>query len=135
MLLSFREKLKLKELKNLRLLNVVTSIIVTVLGFIFEFAYHDGFILISGLLCSMVFTSNYFLSFYSPYYRNNFTNITYITIFILHFWAVYIAYVRNFEIDILLPVSISIFTFSLIFNRFFKKACSSFLQSRHFYWC
>lgn len=121
MLLSFREKLKLKELKNLRLLNVVTSIIVTVLGFIFEFAYHDGFILISGLLCSMVFTSNYFLSFYSPYYRNNFTNITYITIFILHFWAVYIAYVRNFEIDILLPVSISIFTFSLIFNRFVKS--------------
>ncbi len=121
MLISFHEKLKSKELRNLRLLNVVTSIIVTVLGFLFEFAYHDGVILLTGLICSMIFTSNYFLSFYSLYYRNHFTNITFATIFLLHFWAVYVAYVRNFEIDILLPVSISTFTFSLIFNRFYKS--------------
>jgi len=121
MLLSFREKLKLKEIQNLRLLNLVTSIIVTILGFVFEFAYHDGFILGTGLICSMIFTSNYFLSFYNTFYRKHFTNITYITIFIMHLWAVYIAYVRNFEISILLPVSISTFTFSLIFNKFFKS--------------
>lgn len=121
MLISFREKLKLKELRNLRLLNVVTSIIVTILGFLFEFAYHDGVILFTGLICSMILTSNYFLSFYSLFYRNHFTNITFISIFILHFWAVYIAYVRNFEIDILVPISISTFTFSLIFNRFYKS--------------
>ena len=121
MLISFREKLKLKELRNLRLLNVVTSIIVTILGFLFEFAYHDGLILFTGLICSMILTSNYFLSFYSLYYRNHFTNITFISIFVLHFWAVYVAYVRNFEIDILVPISISTFTFSLIFNRFYKS--------------
>ena len=121
MLTSFREKLKSKELQNLRLLNFVTSVIVTFLGFLFEFAYHDGLILMTGLLCSMVFTSNYFLSFYSPYYRKHFTNITFVAIFLLHFWAVYVAYIRNFEIDILLPVSISTFTFSLIFNRFYKS--------------
>ena len=121
MLISFREKLKLKELRNLRLLNVVTSIIVTILGFLFEFAYHDGVILFTGLICSMILTSNYFLSFYSLYYRNHFTNITFISIFILHFWAVYVVYVRNFEIDILVPISISTFTFSLIFNRFYKS--------------
>ena len=121
MLISFHDKLKLKELRNLRLLNVVTSIIVTVLGFLFEFAYHDGVILFTGLICSMILTSNYFLSFYSLYYRKHFTNITFISIFILHFWAVYVAYVRNFEIDILVPISISTFTFSLIFNRFYKS--------------
>ncbi len=121
MLVSFHEKLKTKELRNLRLLNLVTSIIVTILGFLFEFAYNDGVILFTGLICSMVFTSNYFLSFYSLYYRNHFTNITFAAIFILHFWAVYVAYVRNFEIDVLLPLTISIFTFSLIYNRFYKS--------------
>src|SRR5205085_6874498 len=50
-----------------------------------------------------------------------FTNITFATIFLLHFWAVYVAFVRNFEIEILLPVSISTFTFSLAFNRFYKS--------------
>ena len=100
---------------------MVASIIVTILGFIFEFAYHDGLILITGLICSMIFTSNYFLSFYSLGYRIHFTNITYLTIFILHFWAAYVAHVRNFEINVLLPISISTFTFSLIFNRFYKS--------------
>jgi PAS domain S-box-containing protein len=121
MLISFRDKLKAKELRNFRLLNVVASIIVIILGFVFEFAYHDGYILISGLVCSMVLTSNYFLSFYSLFYRSQFTNITYASIFLLHFWAVYLVYARNFENNILLPVSISIFTFSLIFNRFNKS--------------
>ena len=127
MFISFREKLKSKELRNLRLLNVVSSIIITILGFLFEFAYNDGVILVTGLICSMIFTSNYFLSFYSLYYRNRFTNITFATIFLLHFWAAYIAYVRNFEIDILLPVSISTFTFSLIFNRFYKSLLFIFI--------
>jgi hypothetical protein len=121
MLISFRDKLKAKELRNFRLLNVVASIIVIILGFVFEFAYHDGFILISGLICSIVLTSNYFLSFYSPFYRRQFTNITYASIFLLHFWAAYIVYARNFDNNILLPVSISIFTFSLVFNRFNKS--------------
>ncbi len=121
MLISFREKLKSKELRNLRLLNLVSSIIITILGFLFEFAYNDGVILVTGLICSMIFTSNYFLSFYSLYYRNHFTNISFATIFLLHFWAVYVAFIRNFEIDILLPLSISTFTFSLIFNRFYKS--------------
>ncbi len=121
MINRFREKLKSKELRNFRLLNVVASIIVTVLGFLFEFSYHDGIILFTGLLCSMFLTSNYFLSFYSSFYRREFTNITYAGIFLLHFWAVYVAYERDFETSILLPVSISIFTFSLIFNRFYKS--------------
>ena len=121
MLGSFREKLKAKELRNLRLLNLVTSVIVIVLGFLFEFSFHDGMILVTGLICSIILTSNYFLSFYNSYYREHFTNITFATIFILHFWAVYVAYVRNFEIEILLPVSISTFTFSLVFNRFYKS--------------
>src|SRR5687767_13668909 len=121
MLLSFREKLKVKELRNLRLLNVISSVIVTILGFIFEFAYHDGYILISGLACSIILTSNYFLSFYSPLYRRHFINITFISIFLIHFWEGYVAYVRDFEPNILLPVSMSVFTFSLVFNRFYKS--------------
>lgn len=121
MIISFREKLLSKELRNLRLLNVTTSVFITVLGFIFEFAYHDSYILMSGLLLSMLMTSNYFFSYYSDFYRKHFTNITYGSIVLIHLWAVFIAYERNFEIEILLPVSISTFTFSLIFDRFFKS--------------
>ena len=69
----------------------------------------------------MVLTSNYFLSFYSSFYRKQLPNITYASIFLLHFWAVYVAFMRNFEIDFLLPVSISIFIFSLVFDKFFKS--------------
>jgi len=96
-------------------------VIVTALGFIFEFSYHDGYILMTGLGVSMVLTSNYFLSFYSSFYRKQLPNITYASIFLLHFWAVYVAFMRNFEIDFLLPVSISIFIFSLVFDKFFKS--------------
>lgn len=102
-------------------MNVFTSVIVTSLGFIFEFAYHDGYILMTGLVVSLILTSNYFLSFYSSFYRTHLPNITYASIFLLHFWAVYVAYMRNFEIDFLLPVSISIFIFSLVFDKFFKS--------------
>lgn len=121
MLTAFKDKLKSNELKNLRSLNVLSSIAVTLLGFILEFAYHDGYILISGLAVSIILTSNYFLSFYSIAYKKNFTNITYASIFLLHVWAVYVTLLRHFEIDYLLPLSISIFTFSLIFDRFYKS--------------
>ncbi len=121
MLSSFRDKLIAKELRNLRLLNVISAIIVTVLGFIFEFLYHDGYILITGLICSIVLTSNYFLSYYSTFYRKNFTNISFISVFLIHFWEVYVAYIRGFDTNILLPVSISVFTFSLVFNSFYRS--------------
>ncbi len=48
-------------------------------------------------------------------------NLTTASIFLLHFWAAYVAYVRNFEITILLPLSISTFTFSLVFDRYYKS--------------
>jgi PAS domain S-box-containing protein len=121
MLTGFRQKLRSKELRNFRLLNLVSAIIVIVLGFVFEVAYHDEYILVTGIICSLILTSNYFLSFYSSFYDKNFSNITFASVFLLHFWAVYVAYVRNFGIEILLPLSISTFSFSLIFNRFFKS--------------
>lgn len=121
MLSAFNDKLKTKELRNLRLLNLFSSVFVTLMGFIFEFFYHDGYILTSGLMVSMLLTSNYFLSFYSSWYRKHFTNISYASIFILHFWAVYVTYLRAFEVDLLLPVAISTFTFSLVFDRYYKS--------------
>ena len=121
MLTNFNDKIRKKEMRNLRLLNVFSSIFVTLLGFIFEFSYHDGYILTSGLAVSMVLTSNYFLSFYSEWYRRNFMNLTTASIFLLHFWAAYVTYVRNFEITLLLPLSISTFTFSLVFDRYYKS--------------
>ncbi len=121
MLTAFKDKLKFNELRNLRSLNVLASISVTAMGFLFEFAYHDGYILVSGLVVSILLSSNYFLSYYSTSYREHFTNITYASLFLIHFWAVYVTLLRNFEIDFLLPLSISIFTFSLIFDRFYKS--------------
>lgn len=111
----------MKELGNLRSLNVVVAISVVMMGFLFESFYHDGYILVSGLAVSVIFTSNYLLSFYSSWYKEHFTNITYASVFILHLWAVYVTFLREFEINFLLPLSISIFTFSLIFDRFFKS--------------
>lgn len=99
----------------------MAAVIVTVLGFVFEFAYHDGYILASGLLLSTIFTANYFLSVYSPRVQLQFTNITYLSIFLMHGWAVYVAFLRRFEIDFLLPVALSTFIFSLIFDRFYKS--------------
>lgn len=121
MLTNFNDKIRKKGMRNLRLLNVFSSIFVTLLGFIFEFSYHDGYILTTGLVVSMVLTSNYFLSFYSEWYRRNFMNLTTASIFLLHFWAAYVTYVRNFEITLLLPLSISTFTFSLVFDRYYKS--------------
>ncbi len=121
MLKTFNDKIRIKEMRNLRMLNVFSSVVVTLLGFIFEFSYHDGYILVTGLLVSMIMTSNYFLSFYNEWYKKNFVNITNASIFFLHFWAVYVAYQRNFEITLLLPVAISTFTFSLVFNRYYKS--------------
>ncbi len=121
MLTAFKEKFKLKELRNLRSLNILASIVVTAMGFLFEYAYHDGYILLTGLVVSIILISNYFLSFYSINYKDHFTNITYASVFLIHFWAVYVTLLRHFEIDFLLPLSISIFTFSLIFDRFYKS--------------
>jgi PAS domain S-box-containing protein len=118
---SYQDQLRRKEIRNLRLLNVFSSVVVTVLGFVFEFAYHDGSILITGLICSLILTSNYFLSYYASFYSRNLSNITFLSIFLLHFWEVYVAYVRGFSINIIIPLSISVFTFSLIFDRFFKS--------------
>jgi PAS domain S-box-containing protein len=112
-------------MKNLRLLNVIAAVIVTLLGFVFDELYHDGHMLITGLICSFVLTSNYLLSFYNSFYRKNFTSISFISVFIIHFWEVYVTYVRNFDINFLLPVSISVFSFSLIFNSFYK--CLAFI--------
>src|SRR5438046_563666 len=115
MLANFQESIRRKELSNLRLLNVVVAVIVTVLGFVFDYTYHDGYILTAGLFVSILFLSNYFLSFYSRFYRNHFLNISYSSILLLHTWAVCMAWLRNFDIAFLLPVSLSIFVFSLIF--------------------
>lgn len=121
MLTTFNDKIRKKEMRNLRLLNVFSSVFVTLLGFVFEFSYHDGYILFTGLIVSMILTSNYFLSFYIQWYRDNFVNLTNASIFILHFWAVYVTYMRSFDIVLLLPVAISTFTFSLVFDRYYKS--------------
>jgi PAS domain S-box-containing protein len=118
---GFQEKIRWQELRSLRLLNVMVAVIITVLGFVFEFAYHDGIILATGLAISLVFTANYFLSVYSPGVQKHFTNLTYVSILLLHAWAVYVAYLRQFEIEFLLPVALSTFIFSLIFDKFYKS--------------
>src|SRR3982751_1379502 len=115
MFTNFRESIRNKELGNLRLLNVAVAGIVTVLGFVFEFAYHDGYILTAGFFISFVFLSNYFFSFYNKFYRSHFLNISYASVFLLHCWAVCLVYLRSFDIAFLLPVSLSVFIFSLIF--------------------
>ena len=121
LLTGFQEKLRWKELRSLRILNLMAAVIVTVLGFVFEFAYHDGYILATGLALSTILTANYFLSVYSPRVQLQFTNITYVSILLMHVWAVYVAFLRKFEIDFLLPVALSTFIFSLIFDRFYKS--------------
>ena len=118
---DFEQKIKNKGLSNLRSLSIVTAIIVTVLGFVFEIAYHDVIILLSGLAVSLLFTSNYFFSFRSGFYKKNFTVISYASIFILHFWEVCVAYLKHFEIYFLLPIALSIFIFSLVFGKFYKS--------------
>ncbi len=118
---DFEQKIKNKGLSNLRSLSLFTAVLVTVLGFVFEVAYHDVNILASGLAVSMLFTTNYFFSFRSVFYKKHFTRISYGSIFILHFWEVYLAYMRNFEISFLLPIALSIFIFSLVFGKFYKS--------------
>lgn len=121
MLPSFQDKLRAQELKNLRTLQVSTAVLVTALGFLFEHLYHDGWILLTGLLLSMSMTVSYLFSFYSPWLRARFGLLSDVVIFLLHTWAVFVAYQRHFEFVVLLPLSISIFTFSLIFDRFSKS--------------
>ncbi len=118
---DFEEKIKIKALNNLRSLSVFTAMAVTVLGFVFEIVFHDITILLSGLAVSMLFTSNYYFSFRSGFYKRHFTNISYASIFIVHAWEIYVAYLRNFEITFLLPVALSIFIFSLAFGTFYKS--------------
>jgi PAS domain S-box-containing protein len=121
MLSEFQDKLKVQQLRNLRYLTVFVAVVVTLLGFLFEWLYHDGWILLTGLVVSLSMTMNYLLSYYISFFRNKFSLITDVSIFLLHFWAVYVAYQRDFEFVVMLPVGISIFTFSLIFDRFSKS--------------
>ncbi|MCX6290662.1 MAG: PAS domain S-box protein [Bacteroidetes bacterium] len=118
---DFEEKIKNKGLSNLRSLSVFTAMIVTALGFVFEITYLDIYILWSGLGVSMLFTSNYYFSYRSRFYKTHFTNITYASVFVLHFWEVYVAYMRGFELAFLPPVALSIFIFSLVFGKFSKS--------------
>jgi PAS domain S-box-containing protein len=127
MLSSFQDKLKTQELRNLRYLTVFSALIVTALGFLFEFLYHDGWILFTGLIVSMGLTINFLLSYYNTFFRIHFSRITDLTIVLLHVWAVFVAYQRDFEIVVLLPVAISIFTFALIYDRFIKSVLFIFL--------
>ena len=121
MLNSFHEKLRVSELRNLRSLTLVSAIIVIIVGFIFEFSYHDSLILASGISCSTVLIGCYFLSFYSKTFKRHFLNIAFFEVFLINTWALLVIWQRNFEIDVLLPVSISVFTFSLVFNSFYKS--------------
>jgi len=88
---DFEQKINRQRLSNLRSLSIFASIVVSLLGFVFEFAYHDANILFSGLIISLLFTSNYYFSFRSRFYRKQFTNISYVSVFLLHFWEVYVA--------------------------------------------
>ncbi|MCX6274987.1 MAG: PAS domain S-box protein [Bacteroidetes bacterium] len=108
-------------MKNLRILNVAAALIISVLGFVFQIAYHDGDILVTGIFVSIILTSNYFFSFYSKLYKDHFQNISNASIFLIHFWVVYVAYMRQFDVAFLLPVALSIFIFSLAFDRFYKS--------------
>ena len=118
---DFRESLRNIEMKNLRILNVAAALIISVLGFVFQIAYHDGDILVTGIFVSIILTSNYFFSFYSKLYKDHFQNISNASIFLIHFWVVYVAYMRQFDVAFLLPVALSIFIFSLAFDRFYKS--------------
>ena len=118
---DFRESLRNIEMKNLRILNVAAALIISILGFVFQIAYHDGDILVTGIFVSIILTSNYFFSFYSTFYKDHFQNISYASIFLIHVWVVYVAYMRQFDVAFLLPVAISIFLFSLAFDSFYKS--------------
>lgn len=118
---DFKQSLRGIELKNLRILNVIAALLISGLGFVFQIAYHDSDILVTGLAISVFLTSNYFFSFYSNFYKTHFLNISYISIFLIHFWIAYVAYMRQFDIAFLLPVALSIFIFSLIFDSFYKS--------------
>jgi PAS domain S-box-containing protein len=118
---DFKQSLRGLELKNLRILNVAAALLISALGFVFQIAYHDGDILVTGLAVSIILTSNYFFSFYSSFYKKHFLNISYTSIFIIHFWIVFVAYMRQFDVGFLLPVALSTFIFSLIFDSFYKS--------------
>ena len=121
MFTDFELKIKNKRLSNLRSLSVFTAVVVTVVGFVFEIAFHDVNILLTGLGVSLLFTANYYFSFKSLFYKKHFTSISYASIFILHFWEVYVAYINRFETYFLLPIALSIFIFSLVFGKFYKS--------------
>ncbi len=118
---DFRESLRNIEMKNLRILNVAAALIISILGFVFQIAYHDGDILVTGIFVSIILTSNYFFSFYSKLYKDHFQDISYVSIFLIHFWVVYVAYMRQFDVAFLLPVALSTFIFSLAFDSFYKS--------------
>ncbi|MEO8085588.1 MAG: PAS domain S-box protein [Bacteroidota bacterium] len=118
---DFKESLRSIELQNLRVLNVVAALLISILGFVFQIAYHDGDVLVTGIGVSIILTTNYFFSFYSRFYKTHFLSISYASIFIIHFWAVYVLYMRQFDVAFLLPVALSIFIFALAFDSFYKS--------------
>jgi len=118
---DFKQSLLGLELKNLRILNVTAALLISILGFIFQIAYHDGDVLVTGLAVSIILTANYFFSFYSAFYKKHFLNISYASIFLIHFWVVFVAYMRQFDVAFLLPVALSTFIFSLVFDSFYKS--------------
>jgi PAS domain S-box-containing protein len=124
---DFEKKIKSKELSNFRSLSVFTAMTVTLLGFALEIAYYDLVVLLTGLGVSLLFTLNYYFSFRSAFYKKHFANISYGSIFIVHFWEVYVVREHNFEITFLLPVALSIFIFSLAFDRFYKSVAFIFV--------
>ena len=118
---DFKQSMRGIELRNLRILNVAAALLISLLGFVFQIAYHDENILVSGLIVSIILTSNYFFSFYSGFYKSHFVTISYISIFIIHFWVVYVAYMRQFDVAFLLPVALSTFIFALVFDTVYKS--------------
>lgn len=118
MLSDFQHKQKTQELRNLRMLTLITAIVVTALGFLFEELYNDGWILLTGLILSMSMIVGFLASYYSAVVRRYFSRISDIVIFLIHTWIVFVAYQRDFDPVVLLPAAISIITFSLIFDNF-----------------
>ncbi|MFM2206399.1 MAG: hypothetical protein RL213_374 [Bacteroidota bacterium] len=118
MLSNFQDRQRIRLLHDLRILSVLTAVVVTGLGFVFEELYHDGWILVTGLIMSMSMTVLFLFSYYSPNIRKHYSRISDVSVFLLHMWAAFVCSQRDFEPVVLLPVAISVVTFSLIFDRF-----------------
>ncbi|REJ80845.1 MAG: PAS domain S-box protein [Bacteroidetes bacterium] len=121
MFITLQDRLTDIERRNLRLLNLSSAIIILFLGLISEDEFRPQGILLSAYVVSGLLILNFALSFYIPFVKNQFTNLSYLGVFLIHFWAIYVTFQKNFDLQYLLPLSISILTFSLIFNKFYKS--------------